>query len=120
MRGVGTEPEIDEALRGLVAALHRRMRIECVVLYGSYVSGRPHEWSDFDVAVVSPDFEDMPLWRRQEVLARLSMGTDPRIAPIAFSSSEYHNPSAHSFLREIKRTGRVVYEAGAAGRSTRK
>jgi predicted nucleotidyltransferase len=111
MRAVATESEVEQALRDFVAALRRQVRIERVLLYGSYVNGKPHEWSDFDIAIVSPDFEGVPLWRRQEVIASLSVGTDPRITPIAFSSSEYHNPSAHSFLREIKRTGRVVYEA---------
>lgn len=111
MRAVATEPEIEQALRDFVVALERRVRIECIVLYGSYVNGKPHEWSDFDIAVVSPDFEGMPVWRRQEVIAGLSLGTDSRIAPIAFSSSEYSNPSPHSFLREIKRSGRVVYKA---------
>jgi predicted nucleotidyltransferase len=120
MRAVATEPEIEQALREFITVLQGRLNIERVVLYGSYANGRPHVWSDFDVAVVSPDFEGMPLWRRQEVIAGLSLGTDPRIAPIGFSSSEYHGPSPHSFLREIKRTGRVVYEARAAGRSTRK
>ena len=88
--------------------------MERVLLYGSYVGGRPHGWSDFDVAVISPDFENEPMYRRQEIIADLSAGTDPRIAPIGYPSSEYHNPSSHSFLREILRTGKVVYEAPAA------
>lgn len=113
MRSVATQPEIEQALREFITVLQGRLHIECVVLYGSYVNGRPHVWSDFDVAVVSPDFEGMPLWRRQEVIAGLTLDTDPRIAPIGFSSNEYHSPRPPSFLREIKRTGHVVYETSS-------
>ena len=83
------------------------------MLYGSYATGHPHEWSDMDVAVISPDFEDVPMWRRQEMIAELSLERDRRLTPIGYPSSEYHNPGRHSFLREIIRTGRVVYEAPA-------
>jgi hypothetical protein len=45
------------------------------------------------------------------MIARATVGRAYRLAPIGYSSSEYHNPGPHSFLREIIRTGRVVYQA---------
>lgn len=27
-------------------------------LYGSYAKGNPHEWSDIDIAIISPDFPE--------------------------------------------------------------
>ncbi|MEX0801278.1 MAG: nucleotidyltransferase domain-containing protein [Dehalococcoidia bacterium] len=110
MRAVATNDEITHSIAEFAAALTKGIRVEAIVLYGSYVKGLPWEWSDFDVAVVSPDFEGVSMPSRQETLAVLSRGTDPRIAPIGYPSSEYHNPGRHSFLREIIRTGRVVYE----------
>jgi len=111
MRAVATNDEITQSIEEFTAALRKGIRVESVMLYGSYVNGKPREWSDFDVAVVSPDFEGVSVPSRQETLADLSSGTDPRIAPIGYASSEYHDPGRHSFLREILRTGRVVYEA---------
>lgn len=110
MRTTATKPDIDAALRKYAASLGEGLRIEAIILFGSYAKGEPGEWSDFDVAVISPNFEGTGLAERQETLAKLSLGTDPRISPIGYPSSEYHNPGPHSFLREIVRTGRIVYQ----------
>ena len=112
MRTVATETDIRKSLDEFIRLLQKEIRVECLVLYGSYVNGTPDEWSDFDTAVISPDFEGIPLTKRQDIIARLTLYRDRRISPIGYPSSEYHNPGRHSFLGEIIRTGRVVYEAG--------
>ena len=108
---VATSTELSTAITDFVRRLQKGIRVEAILLYGSYVQGNPHDWSDIDVAVISPDFEGMPMWRRQEIIATLTLERDRRIEPIGYPSSEYHNPGRHSFLREIIRTGRIVYEA---------
>jgi predicted nucleotidyltransferase len=108
---VATASELEEAISGFAQRLQEGIRVEAIVLYGSYAHGRAHEWSDIDLAVISPDFEGVPMWKRQETIARLSIHRHRGIAPIGYPSSEYHNPGRHSFLREIIRTGRVVYQA---------
>ena len=111
MRAIATKTEIDESIEEFVALLSKGIQVECIVLYGSYINGTPDEWSDFDVAVISPDFEGQPIWQRQETIARLTLYRDRRISPMGYPSSEYHNPGRHSFLGEIIRTGRVVWQA---------
>jgi predicted nucleotidyltransferase len=110
---VTTATDLDRIISEFVALLSKAVRVEAIILYGSYVNGAPDEWSDIDIAVVSPDFEGVPMWRRQEIIASLTLDRDRRLAPIGYPSSEYHAPGRHSFLREIIRTGRVVYEAPA-------
>ncbi len=111
---VTTQGELERAISRFIENLQKGIRVEAVILYGSYVHGHPHEWSDIDIAVVSPDFEALPINERQEIISRLTWRErDGRIEPIGYPSSEYHNPGRHSFLREIIRTGRVVYEAPA-------
>ncbi len=110
MRAIASAVELEQVISEFVDGLRQRIQVEAVVLYGSYVTGIPHEWSDIDIAVVSSDFEGMSLPQRQKKLSRLRFGCDRRISPIGFPSSEYHSPGPHSFLREIIRTGRVVYE----------
>ena|SRR3972149_1644045 len=110
---VASTTELGKSISEFVRLLKGGIRVEAVVLYGSYVDGMPHEFSDIDIAVVSPDFEGVPMWRRQEIIASLTLDRDRRLAPIGYPSSEYHTPGRHSFLREIIRTGRVVYEAPA-------
>ena len=111
---VTTQAEVEKAISHFIEDLQKGIRVEAVVLYGSHVHGRPHEWSDIDIAVISPDFEGLPINERQEIISGLTWRErDGRIEPIGYPSSEYHNPGRHSFLREIIRTGRVVYEAPA-------
>ncbi|MSQ09825.1 MAG: nucleotidyltransferase domain-containing protein [Dehalococcoidia bacterium] len=107
---VGLNTSINEFVEHLKAGL----RLEAVILYGSHARGSAHEWSDIDLAVISPDFENTALPKRQRAMANLTLDTDPLIAPLGYPSSEYHNPDPHSFLGEIIRTGRVVYQAEPA------
>ncbi len=108
---VATQVELTEAINDFLQSLKQGINVEALVLYGSYVNGQPHDWSDIDIAVISPDFEEISLPKRQEVIAKLTSHRDSRFSPIGYPSSEYHNPGRHSFLREIIRTGKVVYQA---------
>lgn len=108
---VATATELESIISGFVKLLSKAVRVEAVILYGSYVNGSPDEWSDIDIAVISPDFEGLPMWERQRIISHATLNRDSRLAPIGYASSEYHNPGPHSFLREIVRTGRVVYPA---------
>jgi predicted nucleotidyltransferase len=110
---VATTTEIGKIISGFVDLLGKAVRVEAVILYGSYVNGSPDDWSDIDIAVISPDFEGLAMWERQRIISRATVDRDASLAPIGYSSSEYHNPGPHSFLREIIRTGRVVYQATA-------
>ena len=114
MRAAASQTDLENAISRFIEDLEKVIRVEAVILYGSYVRGKPHEWSDIDLAVVSPDFEGLPINERQSIISRLTWRErDDRVEPIGYPSSEYHNPGRHSFLREIIRTGRVVYEAPA-------
>lgn len=107
---VAATTELEKAITDFIERLKKGIKVEAVILYGSYAHGTPHEWSDIDLAVISPDFEGVRLPKRQEIIADLTLHRYPHISPIGYPSSEYHNPGRHSFLREIIRTGRVVYE----------
>jgi predicted nucleotidyltransferase len=107
---VATETELDRAIADFVQRLEAGIRVEAIVLYGSYARGTAYEQSDIDVAVISPDFNGLPMYKRQERIALLTLYRDLRITPIGYSSAEYARHDPASFLREIIRTGRVVYE----------
>jgi predicted nucleotidyltransferase len=107
---VTTAAELNEAIAKFVALLEKGIRIEAIVLFGSHARGTAHEDSDIDLAVISPDFEGLPINKRQEIIADLSVRRPRDLSPIGYPSSAYHNPGRHSFLGEIIRTGRVVYQ----------
>jgi predicted nucleotidyltransferase len=106
---VTTASELAAAIAEFVRLLEKGLHIEAVVLFGSHALGTAHEDSDIDLAVISPDFEGLPMSRRQIMVADLSVHRPRDLAPIGYPSSEYHNPGPHSFLGEIIRTGKVVY-----------
>ena len=108
---VATTTELENAISDFIQSLQKGIQVEAVVLYGSYAHGVPHEGSDIDLAVISPDFEGVALTKRQDTIARLTVHRYPGLAPSGYPSREYHNPGRHSFLGEILRTGRVVYPA---------
>ena len=106
---VSSATELGDAIDTFVALLEKGLRIEAIILFGSYARGNAYEDSDIDLAVISPDFEGLAINHRQTMIAHLSVHRPWGIAPIGYPSSEYHNPGPHSFLREIIRTGKVVY-----------
>jgi len=77
-----------------------------VILFGSYVNGNPHEWSDIDIAVVVNGFTGDWL-ATASLLCRLSRGISVDIEPHLMD--EQHDPSG--FLEHVKKTGEVIYAA---------
>jgi predicted nucleotidyltransferase len=106
---VATTAELDEVIADFRGRLEAEMNVDLIVLYGSYARGNAYEDSDIDLAVISRDFDDLPAYRRQELISDASLHRDGRISPIGYSLSEYRAVSGPSFLREILKTGRVVY-----------
>jgi predicted nucleotidyltransferase len=107
---VAADVEIGEVVQRVVDELNGSIQVSKVILFGSYANGAPRKWSDIDVAIISPDFSGVPLWRRQEILAENLREADVRLSPLGYSPEESSDPDRHSFLHEIIRTGRVVYE----------
>jgi len=83
-----------------------------VILFGSYAYGRPHEWSDVDIAVVSPSFASVGRIARLEWLERLAWEAQAHaIEPVGLTPEEYAQASDLSLLGEVREKGIVVYDA---------
>ena len=85
--------------------LSGEIRIEKVILFGSYAKGESHRDSDIDIAVVSPDFTGDRL-EDQLRLMKSRRKVDLRIEPIPFRPEEFTNDNP--FVREIMDTGTLV------------
>ncbi len=47
---------IEKRIQRLIQLATNEIRLEAVYLFGSTAKGETHEWSDIDLAIVSPDF----------------------------------------------------------------
>jgi predicted nucleotidyltransferase len=106
---VRTRTEIKRLVAEYVKALEPTIHVNRVILYGSYARGRPDEWSDIDLAIISQDFARKNQLARQSILGRALQGNDAMIETLGYSLGEFNHALRQTFLGEIKRTGKVVY-----------
>ncbi len=85
------------------------------VIFGSQASGHPHTWSDIDLLVVSPRFDDER--RREDVnlLWRIAARTDSRIEPIAVGQRQFEEDESSAIIEIARREGQVVPLKATAG-----
>ena len=77
-----------------------------VILFGSYVNGNPHEWSDIDIAVVVNGFEGDWLETASRLFSlckNVSIDIEPHLM------DGQHDKSG--FLEHIMKTGEIIYAA---------
>jgi len=70
---------IDGAIEKGLAYLRQRIRIEAAYLFGSQQTGTTHEHSDIDLAVFSPDVDNMNFFQRLRVGSDLALECDSRL-----------------------------------------
>ncbi len=93
---------IEQSVARFIAAAQRQQRIVTAYLYGSYVKGTATQWSDIDVALVSPDFA-ANLFQARVALLHLAAQIDDRIEPHPFTPDDF--TINHPLVNEIRQTG---------------
>jgi len=108
--------QINEVIRNVVEALKaRRVRIDKLILYGSYAYGQPGPDSDIDLALVSRSFNRKSVLKRQEILGEAIFGLREPVEMIGYSRIEYDRSPKYTLLDVIVSKGRVVYEEQGLG-----
>ena len=83
-----------------------------VILFGSYVNGVPHEWSDIDIAVLVNDIKDED-WYDSRILLQ-NIRYDKNFAD-SFIDIEPHlmdeNDDPSGFVEHVIKTGEVIYQS---------
>jgi predicted nucleotidyltransferase len=78
------------------------MQIAGAWLFGSHLTGKADEWSDIDVAVISPQIGPDRFEERVR-LTKIAFAVDDRIEPLPFSPDSFTQDDP--LVREILRTG---------------
>jgi predicted nucleotidyltransferase len=83
------------------------IKLQKMILFGSYSTGTQHEGSDIDLVVISEDFAAKDYWERIDVLAAALVKVFEPIEAIAMTPQEWE--SGDSLIVDYARNGEVVY-----------
>ncbi len=86
------------------------IRVQQIILFGSYANGKAKPYSDIDIAVISPSFEGKNLLKIQEILGEAIYPLQQPIEALGYTFREYKNVAPMSFLSEIIATGKTIYK----------
>jgi len=91
---------VARSVEQFLAAVRRRQRVEAAYVFASQVWGTAAEWSDIDLAVISPDFSSDRFQERLNLM-RLAAQIDGRIEPSPFTPEEFkaRDPLASEILQ---------------------
>jgi predicted nucleotidyltransferase len=79
---------------------------DAIILFGSYVNGHPHEWSDIDIAVVLNGFDGDWLETASMLCGltrKVSIDIEPHLLDETCDGS--------GFAKHVVKTGEIIYKA---------
>ena len=77
-----------------------------MILFGSYAEGHPHEGSDIDIVIISPDFVNKGLWERIKMISKAISIIFQPIEAIPMTPAEWEK--GDSMIVEFAKNGEVV------------
>lgn len=89
------------------------IKVEKVLLFGSYARGDARPESDIDLVIVSNDFQRMPAWKRWEILGNAAAKLMEPVEALARTPDELalEHLGPVSFLRQVlTQPETVVYQ----------
>ncbi|NMB47033.1 MAG: nucleotidyltransferase domain-containing protein [Firmicutes bacterium] len=92
-----------------IGKVQEHVRVDKVILYGSWAKGNPTDLSDIDLAVFSPDFGKHIL-KESQLLSRIAWEVDESIEAIPYAAEDLYNLEPTKFVYEIIRTGETVFD----------
>ena len=95
----------------LSALTARGFPVERAVIFGSRVNGQADEWSDIDLLVISPQFDEMKDRTYINLLWRVAARTDSRIEPIPCGSRQWREDDTNAIIEIARREGEVLEAA---------
>lgn len=78
------------------------------VIFGSQLTDKTDVWSDIDLLVVSPRFDDRRSRDDINILWRLAARTDNRIEPIPCGERQWFDDDASAIIEIARRKGEAV------------
>jgi predicted nucleotidyltransferase len=102
------ESVVNGVQKYLRALQDQGISIKFGVIFGSQLTGKSDAWSDIDLIVVSPSFNDRRSRDDINLLWRLAARTDNRIEPIPCGERQWFEDDASAILEVARREGETV------------
>ena len=103
---------VEEIVTRFIKELEKHIRVERVILFGSYARGTPRPFSDIDLIVVSPDFHGGTL-EDHMLLAKVARRITPQIEALPYLPQDFQETDPRSFEGAILRDGKTLYSKAA-------
>jgi len=107
---VKVKSSVKKSILRTIKYLQKQISITEVILFGSYASGTPHEHSDIDIAVVSPDFENKDLSFKADIFSRAKINCSIDVDIHPFTNTSLKNARPTNFMGHILKTGTVIFK----------
>ena len=102
------EPVVDSVRSYLRSLQERGIAVPFGVIFGSQATGTADEWSDIDLLVVSPAFDQLTGRQLVNLLWRLAAQLDSRIEPIPCGLQQWQEDDVSPILELARREGLQV------------
>lgn len=117
---VRTRTQIKSLVNQYILNLEARgVRVQTVVLFGSYARRNAHIGSDIDLAVIAPQFARLNIRERYETLGLANLELRAPIQAIGYAPRQWRYPERGSLIDEIQRTGQIIYRKAKKRNRTR-
>ena len=104
---------LNEKLSYYIDSLTKVIKVDKIILFGSYANGNPNEYSDIDIALVSSELNSKEPWLKhiREIKDKADL-YDPYLELFTFPTKVFEKELGFDkyFIREIKKTGKVIYQ----------
>ena len=115
MAGNENKLDVDKKIKDAINSIGNVLKIDKAILFGSYATGNPQEYSDIDLVILSSDLDpNVPkLQYLREVKDKADL-FDPDLQLFLYPTDVFEKELCveKSFIREIKKTGKVIYSNG--------
>lgn len=105
--------DLKAKLKYYIDSLTKAVKVDKIILFGSYANGKANKYSDIDIALVSPELNPEEPWLKhvREIKDKVEL-YDPYLELFTFPTKTFEKELGFDkyFIREIKKTGKVIYQ----------
>ena len=104
---------VDESIIATVQNYFRTLQdhgfaVRFGIVFGSQATGKVDTWSDIDLLVVSPRFDERYTRQAVDLLWRLAARTDSRIEPIPCGERQWQEDDSSAIVEIARREGERI------------